>query len=182
MGGNRRYRHPALSRSEGRAPAGSLLMRDFRGLEDEQEENAARERNRMLDLVPAFFLAVHLVCGGTILLDLAGRGAIPAMVAAPLGAVLAIDMFLLLWFRRRPLSSLTPHRAVRGAALYTIVAGALWAAAAAAAPVAGGTLLPEIAFAGGILVIPIAFLPFPALTLLGGIACVAGVAGRARQP
>ena len=182
MGGSRRYRHPALARSEGRAPVGSLFLRDFRGIEDEQEENAARERNRALDLVPAFFLAVHLVCGALVLLDLADSGAVSPLVAAPLGAVAAIDLFLFFWFRRRPLSSMVPYVAVRGAALYALVIGALWAGAAGAAPLAGGSLLPEIAFAGGMLAIPVAFFPYPTLTLLGGIACVAGVSVLTREP
>src|SRR3954468_6478413 len=106
MGGSRRYRNPALTRSDRRAPVGALLARDFRQLEDEQEENAARERNRVLDLIPGFFLAVHLICGGAILLDLAARGALSAMAGAPIGAVVTIDLFLLGWSRRRPISSL----------------------------------------------------------------------------
>src|SRR6059058_3133159 len=121
MGGSRRYRNPALTGSDRRAPVGTLLTRDFRWLEDEQEESAARERNRALDVVPCFFLAVHLICGGAILLDLAARGALSAMAGGPLGAVAAIDLFLLAWFRRRPISSLQPHLAIRGAALYTFV-------------------------------------------------------------
>src|SRR2546430_669468 len=100
MGGSRRYRHPAPTRTRERAPAGSLLTRDFRGIEDEQEENAARERNRALDFVPLFLFAVHLICGGAILYGLGVRDAVSPMVAAPIGAVLAIDLFLLIWFRR----------------------------------------------------------------------------------
>ncbi|HEX4694926.1 EAL domain-containing protein [Sphingomonas sp.] len=175
MGGSRRYRNPALARSEGRAPVGLLLTRDFRRLEDEQEENAARERNRALDFAPAFLLAIHLICGGAILLDLALRGPLPALVAAPLGVVAALDLALFFWCRHRPVSSLAPHLAVQGAALYAIGAGTLWIAAAAFAPSAGDALLPGIAFAGGILAIPIAFLSFPALALLGSVICVAAI-------
>src|SRR3954471_2658394 len=109
MGGSRRYRNPALARAGGRAPIGPLLMRDFRQLEDEQEETAARERNRALDLAPVFFLAVHLICAAAILLDLAAQNAMSPIVAVALGAVLAIDLAILLWFRRRPISSLLPH-------------------------------------------------------------------------
>src|SRR5262245_43837205 len=135
MGGSRRYRNPAFARSEARAPVGPLLTRDFRRIEDEQEENAARERNRALDLVPFFFFAVHVICGGAILLALALRGALPAMVAVPIGLVAALDFGLTLWFRRRrPISSLAPHLAIRGAALYAILAGGLWATAGAFSP------------------------------------------------
>src|SRR6187549_2161826 len=98
MGGSRRYRNPARARTEARAPVGSLLTRDFRRIEDEQEDSAARARNRAFDLIPAFFLAIHLICGGAILLDLADRGAVTAFVAAPLGALVAIDLFLFVWF------------------------------------------------------------------------------------
>src|SRR3954469_7503123 len=162
MGGSRRYRNPTLVKAEERAPFGQVFTRDFRALEDDQEESAARERNRALDLAPAFFLAVHLICGAAILLGLAAHAAVSPAVAGPLGAVAAIDLFLVAWFRRRRVTSLTPHRAIQGAALYTIVAGALWAGAAAAAPLTGeDALLLDIAFAGGMVAIPIAFLPFP---------------------
>jgi diguanylate cyclase (GGDEF)-like protein len=157
-----------------------LLMRDFRRLEDEQEEHAARERNRALDLLPIFFLAVHLICGGAILGDLGARGALSAAVAAPLGAVAAIDLFLLGWSRRRPISSFAPHLAIQGAALYALVAGALWAAAAAVAP-AGGAV-PVLAFAAGIIAVPIAFLSFLPLTLLGSAVGVAAVLVLTRDP
>jgi len=176
MGGSRRYRDSASSRSERRAPLGPLLARDFRRLEDEQEETSARERNRALDLVPAFFLAVHLICAAAILGGLAVRGEMSALVAVPVAFVLAIDLGLLLWSRRRPISSHSPHHASRGAALYAVVAGALWVAACALSPVAvQDARLLDLAFAGALVAIPIAFLPFPALTLIGLLMCVARV-------
>ena len=176
MGGSRRYRNPASSRSEGRAPIGPLLMRDFRRLEDEQEENAARERNRALDLVPAFFLAVHLICGAAILTGLALRGAFSPTVAAPLALVALLDLGLMLWARRHPISSYAPHVAIRGAALYALGAGGLWAAAGSLSPIpVMEAPLLGIAFAAGIFAIPIAFLPFPSLTLIGSVIWVGRV-------
>src|SRR5260370_129211 len=97
MGGSRRYRHPALARTEGRAPAGSLLTRDFRRLEDEQEENAARERNPPLDLVPAFLFAVHLIFAAAILVGLA---ALPRARNGTLAAAL-LALCLLTFSSRR---------------------------------------------------------------------------------
>ena len=62
---------------------------------------------------------------------------VPPAVAIPLGLMLAIDLAAWLWFRKRPISSLAPHVATRGAAGYALLANALWCAAAiAAAPVA----------------------------------------------
>ena len=70
MGGTRRYRDPVRAEAGGRASLGRLLTQDFRRTEEDQEESAARERNRALDHVPAFFLAAHIVCAAAILLDL----------------------------------------------------------------------------------------------------------------
>jgi len=183
MGGSRRYRESVAPAADRRAPIGPLMMRDFRRLEDEQEENAARERNRALDLVPAFLCAVHLICGAAILADLAGRGTIPLASAIPIGLVAAADLFLLGWFRRRKISSLAPHLATGGAALYVCLAGALWVGASISAPIASDdSALLDMAFAGGMLAIPIAFLAFPGLVLIGCGACVAWVTILTGQP
>jgi len=165
MGGNRRYRDPAVTEARGRMPLGQLFARDFRSTEDDQEESAARDRNRALDHVPGFFLAAHLVCAAALLFDLFRSGPISPVVAISLAAILAIDAGLWGWFRRRPVSSLAPHVATRGAALYAIVANILWTTVAFAA--GPNSALFEIALAGGLLTVPIAFLSFPALTLLG---------------
>ena len=51
--------------------------------------------------------------------------------------MLAVDLAAWLWFRKRPISSLAPHVATRGAAGYALLANVLWGAAAiAAAPAA----------------------------------------------
>jgi diguanylate cyclase (GGDEF)-like protein len=173
MGASRRYRGPSAEAAGGKTPVGELLLRDFFATEEDQEESAARDRNRALDQAPFFFLAAHLICAAALLLDLFRAGPVSLAVAGPIAASLAIDLGLWAWSRRRLLSSLAPHVAIRGAALYTIVADILWTAAAfAAAPYAGpDTALFEIAIAGALLAIPIAFLSFPALTLLGCIGC-----------
>src|ERR1051326_6661861 len=103
-------------------------MRDFRPIDDEQSESAARERNRALDLIPAFLFAVHLICGATILASMILAGAFDLAMAAPIGLLVALGLSILLQVRRRPLSSLAPHLAQRAACIYTILAGGLWAA------------------------------------------------------
>jgi len=177
MGNTRRFRDPKVTETQGRIPLGRLFTRDFFSTEDEQEESAARDRNRALDHGPVFFLAAHLICTAALVFDLALSGPIPPVVAGLLAAMLALDIGLWGWVRRRPPSSLAPHVAIRGAALYALVANGLWAAiAVAAAPFAGpDSALFEIALAGAILALPIAFLSFPGLTLLGCLGCAAKV-------
>jgi len=176
MRGARRDRDRSLTGAEGRAPLGRHLARDFHRTEDEQVESAARARNRALDHVPAFFLAVHLVCAAALLFALGS--AISAAFAIPLALILMLDLSGWIWLRKRPVSSLAPHVATRGAAGYILLANLLWGAAAiAAAPVSGEQLaLLCIALAGGVLVIPVAFLTFPALTVLGCLGWAAMIA------
>jgi diguanylate cyclase (GGDEF)-like protein len=169
MAGIRKQAVPELAEAEERFSLRSAFGRDFRRVEDEQDESAARERVRTLDHVPSFLLAVHLICGAALIAAFGAPDRAPLGLIAPLGALLAIDLGLWGWFMRKPISRLAPHVAVRGAALYSAVASALWCAAAygaAPAPARDLTLF-DIALAGGVLALPIAFLSFPALTALG---------------
>jgi diguanylate cyclase (GGDEF)-like protein len=161
-----------------------LIAQDFRRVDDEQEESAARERVRTLDHVPAFLLGVHLVCAAALLLGQRGPLDAPAALLAPLGALLAIDLGCWAWLRRRPVSRLAPHVAIRGAACYTLVANILWCAAAlVAAPAPAQDLtLHHIAVAGGVLAIPIAFLSFPALVAIGCTALAVKVCFLSNDP
>jgi diguanylate cyclase (GGDEF)-like protein len=146
-----------------------LFVRDFRSLEDD-EMGAARERIRALDQVPFFVLLAHLVAAAAIVYDL-GSG-IPPLVAVPLCQMIGLDLFAWLWFRKRKVSSLVPHVATRGAAAYVILANMLWGAVAWAAPgAASDPLVLDIALVGGIIALPVAFLTFPGLTLLGCLGC-----------
>ncbi|HEY5711304.1 MAG TPA: EAL domain-containing protein [Allosphingosinicella sp.] len=175
MAGIRKQSSPNLSEADERVSPFRLFVHDFRWVEDEQEESAARERIRSLDHVPTFLLGVHLICGGTLLYGL-GREALSSLaLTIPLVALLVLDIGLWGWFWRRPISRLEPHVAIRGAALYAILANALWCAAGLAAnpePGTSGALL-DLAIAGGILAIPVAFLSFPALAAIGCLALVA---------
>ena len=124
---------PNRGRAGGRVSLHGLLVARFpprRGRAGGERRARARPRARS---VPAFFLAVHLICAAAILLGLADRGAPPPLSRAARRLIVALDLGLWVWFRRRPISSLAPHVAIRGAALYAIVAGALWCAAGYAA-------------------------------------------------
>ncbi|HYN46518.1 MAG TPA: hypothetical protein VES64_07485, partial [Allosphingosinicella sp.] len=158
-----------LAEAEARLPLFRFFVQDFGRLDDEMDESAARERVRTLDHVPAFLLGVHLICAAAMLLAYGNPLQAPPGLLATLAALLALDAGLWGWLYRRPLSRLAPHVAIRGGALYALVADALWCGAAlAAAPVARGDLtVLDIAVAGGVLAIPVAFLSFPALAALG---------------
>ena len=62
-----RQRAPAAVVADEKISLGRLFTQDLRRHDDEREESAARERVRLLDPVPAFLLAFHLVCAGTLL-------------------------------------------------------------------------------------------------------------------
>src|ERR1044072_945525 len=182
MGGTRRYRDQIRAEPGERTSLGRLLTQEFRHTEEDQEESAARERNRALNHAPVFFLAVHIVCVAAIVLDL--RPNLPLAAPIPLGLMLAVDLAAWLWFRKKPISSLAPHIATRGAAGYAVLANVLWGAAAiAAAPVAAqDPALLDIALVGGVLAVTVAFLTFPSLTLLRCLGLVAKTLVLARNP
>jgi diguanylate cyclase (GGDEF)-like protein len=184
MAGLRRQSDPILAAASERLSLARLFVQDFRHVDDDQDESAARERVRSLDHVPVFLLGVHLICGAALLFGVDGRPTASMGLLAPLGALAAIDIGLWLWLLKRPLSGLAPHAAIRGAALYSIVANILWGAAALAVQPAQSpdlTLL-DIAVAGGVLAIPIAFLSFPALVTIGCVAFVAKLLLIAHDP
>jgi diguanylate cyclase (GGDEF)-like protein len=184
MAGLRRQSDPIVAAAAERVSLARLFVQDFRHTDDDQEETAARERARALDHVPFFLLGVHLICGGALLFGLDGHVAPSLGLLAPLGALGALDIGLWGWSLRRPLSRLAPQVALRGAALYAIVANMLWAAAAIAVQPAQSpdlTLL-DIAVAGGVLAIPLAFLSFPALVTIGCIGFVAKLAFISHDP
>ena len=184
MAGLRRQSDPIVAAAAERISLARLFVQDFRPTDDDQEEIAARERARALDHVPFFLLGVHLICGAALLFELGGHALPPLGLLAPLSVLGALDVGLWGWSLRRPLSRVTPHVALRGAALYAIVANALWAAAAIAVQPAQSpdlTLL-DIAVAGGVLAIPLAFLSFPALVTIGCIGFVAKLAFISHDP
>ncbi|MEA3013302.1 MAG: hypothetical protein QOD42_1847 [Sphingomonadales bacterium] len=169
MAGLRRQSGPDLGEAEKRPSLARQFTQDFQRVDDEQEESAARERARSLDHVPAFLLCVHVVCAAAFLIAVGDPLHPPVALAAPLGVLIAMDCGIWAWLRRRPLSRLAPHVAIRGAALYSLVAYGLWCGAAfAAGPAAThDRALFDIAVAGGVLALPIAFLSFPALVAIG---------------
>jgi diguanylate cyclase (GGDEF)-like protein len=175
MAGLRRKIDPELGEADKRPSLGRLFTQDFVRIDDEQLESAARERIRALDHVPAFLLGVHLICVAAFLIGLGNPDSPDPVLLAPLGALIALDFGLWAWLRRRPISGLPPHAAIRGAALYSLAAYGLWCTASLVArgsPAQNLTLL-DIAVAGGVLALPIAFLSYPALVALGCVGFVA---------
>ena len=122
-----------LEETDDRPSLGRLFTQDFSRIEDEQLESAARERIRALDHVPAFLLGVHLICAAAFLLGLGNPADPDPALLAPLGALILLDFGVWAWLWRNPLSGLSPHVAVRAAALYCFVAYVLWCAASVAA-------------------------------------------------
>jgi diguanylate cyclase (GGDEF)-like protein len=175
MPGLRRKIDPELGEAVRRPSLLQLFARDFARIEDEQQESAARERLRALDPVPAFLLGVHLICAVAFLVGLGNPAYPDPVLLAPLGVLIAVDFGLWTYLLRRPVSRLAPHVAIRAAAVYSLVSFALWCAASFAAG-DGRTqnlALLDIAVAGGVLALPIAFLSYPALVAIGGIAFAA---------
>src|SRR5437868_11171640 len=174
MAGLRQKIDPQLEEAHRRPSIGRLFVQDFARIEDEQQESAARERLRALDPVPGFLLCVHLVCAAGFLVGLGNPANPDPALLAPLGGLILLDFGLWAWLLRRRISRAAPHRVIRGATLYSLVAYGLWCAASIAAPAnSGNPLLTDLAVAGGVLALPIAFLTFPALVALGCFAFAA---------
>src|SRR6202008_2405040 len=133
MAGLRRKIDPELGEADKRPSLGQLFAQDFTRIDDEQLESAARERLRALDHVPAFLLGVHLICVVAFLVGLGNPANPDPFLLAPLCALVAVDFGLWAWLWRHPLSHFAPHRAIRGAALYSLVAYGLWCGATIAA-------------------------------------------------
>src|SRR6476469_5640253 len=158
-----------LEEADRRPSIGRLFVQDFTRIDDEHLESAARERLRALDHVPGFLLCVHLVCVAGFLVGLGNPNNPDPVLLATLGALVLLDFGLWAWLLRRPISRFAPRQVVRGATLYSLVAYGLWCTASiAAAPgnAENGALL-DLAVAGGVLALPIAFLSYPALVTLG---------------
>ncbi len=159
---------------------GRALARDFAQNEDEREESAARERTRGLDALPLFFLIVHLICGGA-LLSLTAETPVMLTIAALTGGLVAADAALILFLRRRPLSSWQSHHATRATACYALATSGAWCAACAMIGDQSGPAM-SVALLGGLLAAPFAFIAFPTIVLLGGIAGVIATALLWRDP
>ena len=161
-----------------------LLLQDFRRLDDEREEEAARERIRALAPIPAFLLGVHLICAAAVVAAVESSVTEPAGLAAALGAILMIDTLLWIAHLWRPVSQNPPHVTARFAAGYSLVATALWCAVIPAAgllPGSDGALL-EIGLACAVFAIPIGLLVSPGLAAVGSMAAIAASIALWRDP
>ena len=169
VAGRTRFADRDKKEADNRFSLSYLLLQDFRPADDAREAGAVSERLRSLLPMPGFLLAVHIVCVAALLSALFPiRGnALPLFV--PLFATLAIDFTLWLVFRLQPLARLRPHLAVRGAALYVIASGLLWAwiSSAALARSEGLSSILSLALISGFLAVPVALLSFPGLVAIG---------------
>ena len=158
-----------LGKAETRFSLTYLLLQDFRPAEDALAAGAASERLRSLVPMPGFLLAVHTVCVAALLSALFPLGGNPLPLFVPLFATLAIDFSLWLVLRLRGLGHAHPHHVVRGAAVYVLVSGLLWAwiAQAALAHTDGATAILSLALIAGFLAVPVALLTFPGLVAIG---------------
>jgi diguanylate cyclase (GGDEF)-like protein len=175
-GRTRRVDNPAKE-AGGRFSLGTLLLQDLRPAEDAHAAGAASERIRALADTPGFLLAVHSVCVIALIAALfpLGDGALALFVPIFIG--LALDFSLWLVFRFRPLTLLPPHAVVRGAMLYVVFSGGLWAWIAAEALARGGpSAILIVTLAGGFLAAAIALLAFPILVAASGVTGLAALA------
>ena len=169
MAGLRRKIDPQLGEADHRPSIVRLFVQDFARIEDEQLESAARERIRALHHVPAFLLCAHLVCVAAFLIGLGNPANPDPALLAPLGGLILLDFGLWAWLLRRPILRFAPHQVICGATLYSLAVYGLWCAASlnAAPGHAEYATLLDLAVAGGVLALPIAFLSYPALVTLG---------------
>src|SRR4051812_3155485 len=147
-------------KAESRFSLSYLLLQDFRPADDAREAGAASERLRSLVPMPGFLLAVHGVCVAALLAALFPIRGNALALFVPLFAILSIDFSLWMIFRLRPLARIQPHQVVRGAALYVIVSGLLWAWIAHEALPRGDASILTLALISGFLSVPIALLSF----------------------
>ena len=110
----------------------AFLTFDFRGARDQHGERVACDRVDSIAHAAPFLAAAHVVCGAILLLCYREAGAVPdpLFFGLPFAAILLLDLRLWLLTRRRARPT-QPHRLVRLAALYAVLA-ALWLVTVAA--------------------------------------------------
>ncbi|WP_284734546.1 putative bifunctional diguanylate cyclase/phosphodiesterase [Sphingosinicella terrae] len=162
---------PVGLEAEDRPSLRRLLIQDFQPLANERDEGIARERLRALAPVPGFFLVVHLVCAAAILLALGTEAMRQPVVTAPLASLLVVDILLWALARRGGIFRIQPHLALRAAAFYSLLVGALIGTVVAGLGTVrdGGMPLLTLGLAGAVFALPLAFLLFPGLAGLGCI-------------
>ncbi|HEX8263133.1 MAG TPA: sensor domain-containing diguanylate cyclase, partial [Allosphingosinicella sp.] len=150
-----------------------LLAFDFAPAGNEDDDRAACERGRTVQLSLPLLTGSHLLWAAVLLGALGG--AAPTPLAALLAAVLLLDG--LLWGALKRFA-LKPHRAMRLAAAHGAAAGGLWAAAAwllAAHPAGESVVVKAALIAGAGAAIPV-FFTIPLLMALASAATLATAA------
>ncbi|HLL30126.1 MAG TPA: EAL domain-containing protein [Allosphingosinicella sp.] len=145
-----------------------LLLFDFMPAADEDDDRAARERARTVELSLPLLAGSHLLWSAVLVGGLAAMGAMAgiAPVAGLLLGILVLDG--LLWFGLKRLT-LRPYQIVRLTALHGAATAILWLATALAVAPSAQTLVVKAALiAGAGAAIPIFFM-VPALMILATV-------------
>jgi diguanylate cyclase (GGDEF)-like protein len=147
-----------------------LLLFDFAPAAGEDDERAARERARTIQLSLPLLAGSHLLWSAVLVAGLGAAGPVVAVLAA----ILLLDG--LLWFGLKRFT-IVPHRAMGLAAAHGLATAALWLAAAILVGPAGQSLVVKAALvAGAGAAIPV-FFTVPLLMILAsaGTLAVAGM-------
>jgi diguanylate cyclase (GGDEF)-like protein/PAS domain S-box-containing protein len=125
-----------------------LLLFDFLPAADEDDDRAARERARFIQLSLPLLAGSHALWSAVLVGGLAAAGATAGLVALGglLGAILLFDVAL--WLLLRQLE-LRPYQAMRLTALHVAATGGLWLAAALIVAPEAQTLLVKAALIAG---------------------------------
>jgi PAS domain-containing protein len=157
-----------------------LLLFDFAPADGEDDDRAARERARTIQLSLPLLMGSHLLWTAVLIFSLAslGAGDLVGPVAILLGTILLLDG--LLWFalERAPLK---PYQAMRLTAVHGVAMGTLWVVAAhvaAGGPAAQSVVVKAALIAGAGAAIPVFF----TIPLLMGLASAATLAVAALVP
>jgi diguanylate cyclase (GGDEF)-like protein len=150
-----------------------LLLFDFAPALSDDDDRAASERSRTVQLSIPLLAGSHLLWGAVLLGGLAASAAPIFPAAALLAAILLLDGLLWLALKR---SALKPHQAMRLTAAHGLALGGLWLGAAiVAGPEAEAVIVKAALVAGAGATIPV-FFTVPVLMMVATASTLA-VAG-----
>jgi diguanylate cyclase (GGDEF)-like protein len=151
--------------------AGALMLFDFRAPQSEEQAKIAAERGRALCVALPFLATSHALWTLALLAILLWSGHGSALIAAPLGGVLLLDLVLCRLLK----TDAAPHRKTRWVAAYIFGAALLFAAAISLLGPETSLLARATLFAAMSAGIA-AFFLFPPLLVLSCLVSLAGIA------
>ncbi|MDP8913791.1 MAG: EAL domain-containing protein [Pseudomonadota bacterium] len=161
-----------------------LLLVDLLPAGDQYDERIGIERVRSLTHSALFLMVAHLACGIALLACGAATSDLPSLIL-PLTGVLLFDVIF--WFatRRERTRKLKPHLVIRLAALYVVMAGALWSLLVFSAldcvtPENGPAI--RVALSAGFALPIAAFLPIPSIVAANTLVTIAATAALYPNP